>query len=153
MIIGLTGTYGSGKDTVAEYLEKTMNFEHFSLSDELRREIVKRGIPPLRENLIKLGTQLRASEGDSTLAKRVLKNIKPEKNYVVTSIRHPAEIEELKKHGDFFMANVDASVEIRFRKNTEQAQKGRPRNPSKAAGNGKAGVADKRPGPAAGRVH
>jgi dephospho-CoA kinase len=126
MIIGLTGTYASGKDTVAEYLEKTMNFEHFSLSDELRRELEKRGIPPLREKLIEVGTELRQREGNSTLAKRALMNFKPGRNYVVTSIRHPAEIEELKKHGDFFMANVDAPAELRFRRIQNRRRRGDP---------------------------
>jgi dephospho-CoA kinase len=126
MIIGLTGTNASGKDTVAEYLEKTMNFEHFSLSDELRRELVKREIPLFRENLIEIGTELRAREGNSTLAKRALRNFKPGRNYVVTSIRHPAEVEELKKHGDFFMANVDAPAELRFLRIQNRRRKGDP---------------------------
>jgi dephospho-CoA kinase len=45
---------------------------------------------------------------------------------VVTSIRHPAEIEELKKHGDFFMANVDAPVKLRFARIQSRRRTGDP---------------------------
>ena len=38
MIIGLTGSYGSGKDTVAKILQE-MNFFLISLSDFLREEL------------------------------------------------------------------------------------------------------------------
>ena len=36
MIIGLTGSYCSGKDTVANYIVQNYGFIHFSLSDEIR---------------------------------------------------------------------------------------------------------------------
>ena len=41
MIIGITGSYGAGKDTVAELLQK-MNFTHVSFSDTLREELKNR---------------------------------------------------------------------------------------------------------------
>jgi len=131
MIIGLTGTYGAGKDTVAEYLEKKGHFFHYSLSDELRRELEKRGIPPLRENLIRVGTELRRAEGNSVLAKRVLAGCKPGKNYVITSIRHPQEIEELRKQAGFFMVNVDAPVAVRFERIRKRNRRGDPETQEK----------------------
>ena len=56
MIIGLTGSYCSGKDTVADYIVKNNGFTHFSLSDEIRLLMKEQGIEPTRENLIKFGT-------------------------------------------------------------------------------------------------
>ena len=126
MIIGLTGTYGSGKDTVARYLEKNKAFAHYSLSDELRKELEKRAVPPVRENLIRIGTELRGNEGNSVLAKRVAANFKPGTSYVITSVRHPAEIAELKARGDFFMVNVDAPAATRFERIRSRARKGDP---------------------------
>jgi len=126
MIIGLTGTYGSGKDTVAEYLEKMRSFTHFSLSDVLRKELEKMGVPAVRENLIRIGTELRANEGHAVLAKRALEGFKPGYDFVVTSIRHPAEIEELKSRGDFFMVNVDAPAALRFERISKRQRKGDP---------------------------
>ena len=128
MIIGLTGTNGSGKDTVAEYLEKNKDYRHYSLSDELRRELEKRGVAAVRENLIRIGTELRGSEGSSVLAKRVMENFVPGENYVVTSIRHPDEIVELKKLGGFFMVSVDAPAGTRFERLRRRARKGDPRS-------------------------
>ncbi len=44
MILGITGTFAAGKDTVAEYL-KTKGFSVFSLSDAIRDECAARVIP------------------------------------------------------------------------------------------------------------
>jgi dephospho-CoA kinase len=126
MIIGLTGTYGSGKDTVAEYIEKEKHFKHYSLSDELRRELEKRGIATVRENLIRVGTELRGTEGSAVLAKRVCARLTAGVNYVITSIRHPAEINELKKHGGFYMVNIDAPAEKRFSRIRRRDRPGDP---------------------------
>lgn len=126
MIIGLTGTCGAGKDTVAEYLEKKKGYIHFSLSDVLRKELEKSGIPAVRENLIRVGSELRASEGHAVLAKRALEGFLPGRNFVITSIRHPAEIEELRKHGDFFMVTVDAPAQLRFDRIRKRQRKGDP---------------------------
>jgi CheY-like chemotaxis protein len=126
MIIGLTGTYGAGKDTVAAYLEKSRGFTHYSLSDVLRRELEKIGLQPTRENLIRTGTELRQNEGSSVLAKRVLENMKNYNNYIITSVRHPDEIAELKKRDGFFMVNVDAPAEVRFERLIKRARPGDP---------------------------
>ena len=53
MIYGVTGNYGSGKDTVAEILEK-LGFEHISFSDILREELRKEKKAITRENLISI---------------------------------------------------------------------------------------------------
>ena len=53
MIIGLTGSYGAGKDTVADYL-KAKGFGYHSLSDILRGELVRSGQSITRESLINL---------------------------------------------------------------------------------------------------
>jgi dephospho-CoA kinase len=126
MIIGLTGMNSSGKDAVAEYLVRKKGFIHCSLSDELRKELRLRGIIPSRENLIKVGTDLRRKNDNAELARRVSKNIKKGKNYVVTSIRHPAEIIELKKNKDFLLADVFAPAKIRFERMLKRARPGDP---------------------------
>ena len=74
MIIGVTGSYASGKDSVAEYLIKK-GFQHFSLSDEIRKELKKRKIKETRQNLIKLGNELRKKHGNEILAKRIIELI------------------------------------------------------------------------------
>ena len=108
MIIGVTGKYASGKDSVAEYLVKK-GFIHYSLSDEIREEAKKRGLKETRENLIQLGNELREKFGSGVLAERVLlkilmnlfpigKKINEERNYVLTSIRNPEEVKVLQNN-------------------------------------------------------
>ena len=75
MIIGLTGSFCGGKDSVADYLGEK-GFIHFSLSDMLREELRKRKKKVTRENLQKIGKELREKHGDSVLAERALKKVK-----------------------------------------------------------------------------
>ena len=115
MIIGVTGTFASGKDTVSDYLVEKGYF-HFSLSDAIRRECEKRGLPKDRDTLRDLANKMREEEGFDILAKRALETIKEseEKNVVVTSIRNPKEAEFLKKQDDFILIAVDAPIKIRY---------------------------------------
>lgn len=48
MIIGITGTFAAGKDTVADYL-KEKGFEHFSLGEELTDIANERGLAVSRD--------------------------------------------------------------------------------------------------------
>ena len=118
MIIGVTGSYASGKDSVAEYLIKK-GFQHFSLSDEIRKELKKRKIKETRQNLIKLGNELRKKHGNEILAKRIIELISKNnknlnKNYLVSSIRNIGEVNELKKTCSFILVWVDALPKIRY---------------------------------------
>jgi len=113
MIIGLTGTYSSGKDLVAGYLV-SWGFEHFSLSDMLREESRRRGVKPNRDVLINLGNELRAKEGYSTLAQRALLKTAGGGDYVISSIRHSEEAKLLLQKNNFYLVNVDAPIEKRF---------------------------------------
>lgn len=116
MIIGLTGSYCSGKDTVADYIVKHNGFIHYSLSDEIRLLMKEAGIEPTRENLIKFGTQLRKDNGNGVLAQSVIKKFKQDKNYCITSIRHSQEVNTFKTLKDFVLINVDAPQEVRFKR-------------------------------------
>jgi len=124
MIVGLTGTFASGKDTVAEFLIKD-GFEHHSLSDELREVAKERGVEPSRENMQKLGNVLRDESGDDYLARRAMKKAKSDQ-LVVSSVRQPGEVEYLKKQPDFYMVAVDAPVEERFKRMQKRARAGDP---------------------------
>ena len=115
MIIGLTGSYASGKDAVAKILEE-MNFFHYSLSDFLREELKQRKVTITRDNLINIGNELREKEGYATLAKRALKHVQDGENYVFSSIRNPAEVELLQQREDFVMVNVTAPEKVRLRR-------------------------------------
>ncbi len=109
MIIGLSGSPASGKDTVAEYLEKEKGFDHISLSSILRELVTKDGLELNLENLTKVGNAI-----GTKLVEIALSRVNKDNNTVVSSIRQVAEIETLKKEKDFFMVFVDAAARIRF---------------------------------------
>lgn len=113
LIIGLTSLNGAGKTTVAEYLMQK-GFMFYSLSDIIREEIKSRKLEITRDRLRETGNELRAKFGSSVLADRIMAKLKEGENYVIDSIRNPAEIEALKKRKDFSMIFIDASIETRF---------------------------------------
>src|SRR3989338_6173773 len=115
MIIGLTGKNGAGKGEVASFL-KERGFSYYSLSDVLRQEAAKKGMALTRDNLIGLGNCLRAEHGPSILAEKVFAQLDPEKNYVLDSVRHPSEVQVLRRRKDVILACVVAPIEVRFQR-------------------------------------
>ena len=113
MIIGLTGKNGAGKGEIASFL-RDKSFYYYSLSDVIREELESKGTPITRENLIATGNDLRERNGPDVLARLTLRKIDPNRNYVIDSIRNPAEVLALRQAGDFVLLNVDAPAEIRF---------------------------------------
>lgn len=126
MIIGLTGANASGKGEAAEYL-KSKGFEYYSLSDILREEARLKGIAPSRENLIRLGNELRKKNGPSVLADLAIKKAPVKKDYVIDSIRNPFEIKALKKLKGFTLLGIDAPVELRFKRIVARKRPGDPK--------------------------
>jgi dephospho-CoA kinase len=126
MIIGLTGSYCCGKDTVADYISKKHGYVHFSLSNIIREIMKEAGIEPIRENLIVFGTKLREENGNGILAKKVLEKIEDRGKYCITSIRHSKEVSELKKRRDFVLVNVDAPQDVRFARMQKRKRSGDP---------------------------
>ncbi|MFC1666408.1 AAA family ATPase [Candidatus Omnitrophota bacterium] len=125
MIIGLTGSNASGKGEASLYIT-SKGFGCYSLSDILREESKKLNIEPSRENLIRLGNDLRRKNGPSFLARRVIQGLSESGNYIVDSIRNPAEIEELGKRNDFILIGIDAPVETRFERSLKRKRAGDP---------------------------
>ena len=125
MIIGVTGYFCAGKDTIADYLQ-TKGFAHVSLSDMLREELKRRGKKITIPNLTEVGNELRRTSGPGVLGEKAIEAIDFSRNWVVTSIRHPAEVEALRSRPDFFLVFVDAPRKIRFERSMGRARKGDP---------------------------
>ncbi len=127
MIIGLTGPIASGKTTIAEIL-KEKGFEYYTFSDILRIEAKKKGIEQTRENLQKLGADIKAqSSNPGILSRLIVENARKEKkeNIVADGIRTVDEITELKKYDAYIIA-VTAPQEERFRRLKKRARPGDP---------------------------
>jgi len=113
MIIGLTGSMGSGKSTVVETIEK-MGYKHITLSSMVREECRRQGLPEERETLMNIGQKLSEAYGTGVLAERSLEKIKVEggEKWIIDGIRNPAEIKVLEKNPNFKLIAIHTPREI-----------------------------------------
>ena len=112
-LIGITGTNGAGKGEVAAYFKK-QGYTYFSLSDIIREKLHKNGKEMTRDNLIKMGNDLREKYGADILARLVLNKVN--NKAVIDSIRNPKEIQYLRKQKTFILLAVDAPVALRYKR-------------------------------------
>lgn len=113
MIVGLTGRNASGKGTVAAWLE-SQGFGYTSLSDAIRLHLTDQGVDTTRDNLIAAGRALRTEGGPGVLAEHTLRRIPPGVDFVVDSIRNPAEVHALRARPDFLLVEVAADESARY---------------------------------------
>jgi dCMP deaminase len=126
VILGVSGTNGAGKGEVVSYLV-ARSFYAFSLSDVLRDELRARGEAESRERMIALGNELREKGGPSALADRLAARLAPDRNYVIDSIRHPAEVAALRRNGrGFKLVWVDADPKVRIERLRARGRTGDP---------------------------
>ena len=122
-IIGLTGPNAASKGEVASYLA-ALGYTSHSLSDIVRESAAREGLPPTREHLIRIGNELRRAGGAGVLAEHLLERLTAPA--VVDSIRNPAEVEALRRHSDFVLLGVEASLETRFARTLTRNREGDP---------------------------
>lgn len=115
MIIGLTGKNCAGKGEAAKFLQER-GYRYYSLSDVIREEIKTQGLPVTRDNLIRTGNELRQAKGAGVLAEIIVKWLESDKHYVLDSIRNPAEVEVLRKLGNFSLLAIVADPKLRFQR-------------------------------------
>jgi dephospho-CoA kinase len=112
MLIGITGTIGAGKGTVAEYLAQK-GYRHISVSGFLRKEVKGRGKLGTRVNLRDSGNEYRA-KSPHALIEAVLADINSAKeNIVVEALHTVSEVEYMKNLGGKIFS-VDAPFKIRY---------------------------------------
>jgi len=123
MIIGVTGTNGSGKDSVVDFLGR-QGFHKYSLSDILRDECKKRNREITRDALIEIGNELRNTISYSVLADRIIKKLQEDmpEFAVINSIRHPDELLSLQALDNFFLIVLDAPIAMRYERVTARQQ-------------------------------
>lgn len=114
MIIGVIGTLGAGKGTVASYIARKTGFRHISFSKIIRYEAKKMGYKLDRTSLQKAGNVL--AEKNGYLAEKALERMEKynSENAVMEGIRIVPDIKKLKKAGKFVLIAVDAQLEKRY---------------------------------------
>ena len=110
LCVGLTGVLGSGKGSVAETLstlarERGLKVAYYSLSDEIRREVKRRGIQLERDALKRTANEFRSKFGNGIWARMVASKIKEEHLtpmedaqmlIIIDAIRNIGEVQELR---------------------------------------------------------
>jgi len=126
MIIGLTGTMASGKGEVVNHL-KSKGFEHYVYSDVIKEIAKQKNIEPTRENLQKLGADIKKeSRKPGILSEKIFKKIKTDKA-VVDGIRNADEIRELRKRKDVYIISVNAPQRLRYSRIRKRNREGDPK--------------------------
>lgn len=126
-IIGLSGTNGSGKDTVGHMLAERHNYLFVSVTDLLRDEARKRDLPVERENLRAISAEWRRELGLGVLVDRAVKAYEEQTDkyhgVVMASLRNPAEADRIHELGGT-MVWVDADAKVRYDR-IQSANRGR----------------------------
>ena len=113
MIIGITGTLGAGKGTVAEYLVEK-GFKHYSVREFLTKEVKKRNLPLNRDSLVNVANELRKNHSPSYIVEKLFDIAKENnENCIIESIRTEGEVISLQKKGGIILS-IDADPKIRF---------------------------------------
>lgn len=110
-MVGITGTIGSGKGTLAAYLV-SKGFRHVSVSDFLLREASRRGMPVNRITSRIIGNEYR-SKSPTGLIEAVLKDADANLTtpIVIESLHTVSEVEYVQRYGK--VISVDAPVALR----------------------------------------
>jgi len=126
MIIGLSGRNGAGKGEVLAFLE-SRSFYPYSLSDVIRDDLRRQGVEETRERMIATGNAIREKHGPGGLATLLADKLAPDRNYVVDSVRHPAEVEVLRSRTHRFqLVWVDADERVRLERIRARGRPGDP---------------------------
>lgn len=116
-LIGISGTNGSGKDTIGEMLAERHGWLFVSVADMLRDEAKRRGVPIEREELRKISTEWRREFGLGVLVDKAVEQFKDSskkyKGLVVVPMRNPGEGQRVKDLGGPLVW-VDADPKVRY---------------------------------------
>jgi dCMP deaminase len=126
MILGVSGPNGAGKGELIRFLE-ARSFYALSLSDVIRDELRAQGLEETRGRMIETGRELRRAGGPGALAARLAARLAGDRNYVIDSVRHPAEVGVLRaRTGRFRLVWVDAEPALRLERIRARARPGDP---------------------------
>ena len=117
IIYGLSGTNGSGKDTVAKMLQEKHNILNVSASELLVEELNRRGLPIDRKHKSALSAEWRREHGMGVIVDKAVEELDNKKSqyngFIIGSLRHPGETDRIHELGGKQIW-VDADPKIRY---------------------------------------
>ena len=125
-IVGISGTNGSGKDTVAAMLAERFNFTNASATQMLADELIKRGLPTSREQKRTLSAEWRRESGTGVIVDKAVELAQKANasGLAVGSLRNPGEADRVHELGGVVVW-VDAEPEVRYKRVQKNAREGR----------------------------
>jgi cytidylate kinase len=116
-VIGISGTNGSGKDTLGRALSLRHNFLFVSVTDLLREEARRRGLAIERENLRMISAEWRRQYGYGVLVDRAYSQFEELSDkydgLAIASLRNPHEADKVHELGGIVIW-VDANAKTRY---------------------------------------
>jgi len=112
-IIGITGTFASGKGLVASYLKEKKGFMHFSSRAFIVKFIKKEGLEVNRDNMMYMANKLRKIS-PSFIMENFVNKMTDNNDYVIESIRTTGEVKYLKNIKNFMLLFLTADPKIRY---------------------------------------
>ncbi len=118
-LIGIAGTNGSGKDTAGHILAVDYGYLFISVTEILRRECERRGLPVQRENLRKISAEWRRDHGLGVLVDKAVAQYEASKaNYkgvAIASLRNHGEADRVHEMGGTVIW-LDADIKLRYQR-------------------------------------
>lgn len=116
-LIGLSGTNGSGKDTAGHMLAQQHGYLFISITELLRNEARRRGVPVEREQLRNISAEWRRQLGLGVLVDKAVAEYEASKGkykgVVVASLRNPGEANRVHELGGVVIW-IDAAPRVRY---------------------------------------
>jgi dephospho-CoA kinase len=115
ILVAVTGTNGSGKGTVVDFLVKEKGFKHYAARDFLTKEVLRRGLTLDRSSMRDVANELRATYEPAYVVKSLYEEaVKNEEvRVVIESVRNTGEAKFLRENGALLIA-VDANQTLRY---------------------------------------
>lgn len=117
-VLGITGGFGSGKSTAADFF-KRRGWQTITLSSYLEKEARSRKVAKITRKILQdIGNEWRERYGNDRLAQKAIEEMerKGAQDVVIDGLRNVGEIDRLRKAGHFWLVAIVSDRKVRFKR-------------------------------------